>query len=120
MSHTARSPEHALANRISFLKETPMSPEHDPWDPYLTGNWNGKPLLSSIEVTVTNTCNLRCEHCAVGDLLTYDEARYISVGQIIERLEEVDTLVTFSLTGGEPAATPQLVREVIAPLLKYA
>ena len=120
MSGTAPSSEKTLADRIEFLKKTPISPEHDPWDPYVTGAWNGVPLLTSIEVTVTNTCNLRCEHCAVGNLLTYHEDRYITIDRIIERLDEVETLVTFSLTGGEPAATPRLVEEVVIPLLKYA
>lgn len=120
MSNAVRSREREYEERIALLKETPMSPEHDPWDPYVTGFWDGRPLLSSIEVTVTNTCNLRCEHCAVGNVLTYDEERHISIEQIIERLDEVDSLVTFSLTGGEPASTPGLVDDVMLPLLRYA
>jgi len=120
MRNPAGSPDQKFAERIQWLKETPISPEHDPWDPLITGSWNGRPLLASIEVTVTNTCNLRCEHCAVGDLLTYREERHVSLDQILQRLDEVDSLVTFSVTGGEPTATQKLVDEVVVPLLKYA
>lgn len=106
--------------RLAALREGAISPHHDPWDPYTTVGLSSKPLLTSIEVTVTNTCNLRCEHCAVGDVLTYMEERLISLDQLLARIDEVDTLVTFSVTGGEPTATPKLVDEVTRPLLQYA
>ena len=81
---------------------------------------SARPLLTSIEVTVTNTCNLRCEHCAVGDQLTDDEERLITLEELYARIDEVDTLLTFSVTGGEPAASQKLVDEVTRPLLQYA
>ena len=109
-----------LLRRIAAFREEAIGPAHDPWDPYLTVGLADKALLTSIEVTVTNTCNLRCEHCAVGDLLTDEEERLISLDEIVARIDEVDTLLTFSVTGGEPAASQRLVDEVTRPLLQYA
>ncbi|MBO8142461.1 MAG: radical SAM/CxCxxxxC motif protein YfkAB [Firmicutes bacterium] len=109
-----------LQRRLATLRETPISPENDPWDPYATVGLADKPLLTSIEVTVTNLCNLRCEHCAVGDVLTDTEQRAFPLDDLMARLDEVDTLVTFSVTGGEPAASQRLVDEVTRPLLQYA
>lgn len=111
---------HDLRRRIAALREAAIGPSHDPWDPYLTVSLADRPLLTSIEVTVTNTCNLRCEHCAVGELLTDQEERLIGLDQIIARIDEVDTLLTFSVTGGEPAVSQKLVDEVTRPLLQYA
>ena len=109
-----------LRRRIAALREEAIGPAHDPWDPYLTVGLAEKALLTSIEVTVTNTCNLRCEHCAVGDLLTDEEERLISLDELMARIDEVDTLLTFSVTGGEPAASQRLVDEVTRPLSQYA
>lgn len=109
-----------LDERLESLRRAPLGPDHDPWDPFVTAGWSERPLLTSIEVTVTNQCNLRCEHCAVGELLTGRDERFLSLDRLIARLDEVDTLLTFSITGGEPAASPQLVREVVKPLLAYA
>jgi Predicted Fe-S oxidoreductases len=109
-----------LYRRLAAMREEAIGPDHDPWDPYLTVGLAPRPLLTSIEVTVTNTCNLRCEHCAVGDQLTDDEERLITLEELYARIDEVDTLLTFSVTGGEPAASQKLVDEVTRPLLQYA
>jgi len=109
-----------LHQRLAALREGAIAPDHDPWDPYTTVGLAAKPLLTSIEVTVTNQCNLRCEHCAVGEVLTYFEERSISLDTLLARIDEVDTLVTFSVTGGEPTASQKLVDEVTRPLLQYA
>lgn len=110
----------SLSQRLERLRSAPMGPHHDPWDPILTAGWSDRPLLTSIEVTVTHQCNLRCDHCAVGEVLAGRDVRTLSLDRLIARLDEVDTLVTFSLTGGEPAASAQVVREVVRPLLAYA
>jgi radical SAM/CxCxxxxC motif protein YfkAB len=98
----------------------PLSPQWDPWDPWHTRSTKGRYELTSVEFTVTHLCNLRCEHCAVGEMLTEVEAEPIPVEQLIRRLEEVDTLQTLSITGGEPVFNPKTVREIIRPLLRYA
>lgn len=109
-----------LSLRLAEARRRPIAPHFDPWDPYVTAGWTEGPLLTSIEVSVTNLCNLRCEHCAVGYLLDGKDQREVRVEQIIARLDELDSLLTFSLTGGEPAASERLVDEVLLPLLQYA
>lgn len=109
-----------LAAQLEAMRARSISPEHDPWDPWLTYGLSPEPLLTSIEVTVTNQCNLRCEHCAVGELLTYREERRLPLETIIEALDAVPTLLTFSLTGGELSVSQSLVDEVVIPLLRYA
>ncbi len=98
----------------------PLTPEWDPWDPWYTRHVKGRYELTSVEFTVTQLCNLRCEHCAVGEMLAEVEGHPIPVEQLIRRLEEVDTLQTLSITGGEPVFNPKTVKEIIRPLLRYA
>lgn len=82
-----------------------MSPENDPWDPIRSLQRHGKHILTSIELTVTNLCNMRCEHCAVGDALTMTEGARIPVAQVLKRLDQVEHLETISITGGNRAFT---------------
>lgn len=109
-----------IQSRIEQLRQREISCEHDPWDPFMTADLSDEPILTSIEVTATYQCNLRCEHCAVGEELTAKDERTLDLDTLFRRLDEVDTLVTFSLTGGEPAASARVVEEVTAPLLAYA
>lgn len=94
--------------------------QRDPWDPWFNRSEKGKYELTSVEFTVTQLCNLRCEHCAVGEMLVTEEGVSISVEKLIQRLEEVETLTTLSITGGEPILNPKVVKETITPLLRYA
>ncbi|MDO7908478.1 radical SAM/CxCxxxxC motif protein YfkAB [Paenibacillus sp. JX-17] len=98
----------------------PLSPSNDPWDPIGSLRVHGKHVLTSVEMTVTHLCNMRCEHCAVGDMLTMKEAPFLPLSQMLQRLDEVEHLQTISLTGGEPSMLEKTVDEVIVPLLKYA
>lgn len=79
----------------------------------------GNPQLTSIEVTVTHQCNLRCEHCAVGEWLTRGET-LPDVTPLLKRLDEIEGLRTLSITGGEPSYREDLVDKVVLPLLRYA
>lgn len=97
-----------------------MSPEFDPWDPILSLQQHGRHVLTSVEMTVTNLCNMRCEHCAVGDALVMKEEEKLPLPVILNRLEEVEHLQTISITGGEPTFHERSVNEYILPLLKYA
>jgi radical SAM/CxCxxxxC motif protein YfkAB len=63
---------------------------------------------------------MRCEHCAVGDTLTFAEPKKWPLEQVLSRLEEVEHLQTISITGGEPTFHPATVKDYIIPLLKYA
>jgi radical SAM/CxCxxxxC motif protein YfkAB len=98
----------------------PITPDWDPWDPWYTRNEKGRYELTSVEFTVTQLCNLRCEHCAVGEMLVEREGIPIPVDHLIRKLDEVETLRTISITGGEPILNPQVVKETIHPLLRYA
>ncbi|WP_052476010.1 radical SAM/CxCxxxxC motif protein YfkAB [Cohnella kolymensis] len=97
-----------------------LSPEYDPWDPIRSLQQYGRHELTSVELTVTHLCNMRCEHCAVGDSLTMTEAPHIPLDLLFRRLDEVEHLETISLTGGEPTLREETVRNILLPILKYA
>ncbi|QMV43705.1 radical SAM/CxCxxxxC motif protein YfkAB [Cohnella cholangitidis] len=97
-----------------------LNPSYDPWDPIRSLQRFGRHELTSVELTVTHLCNMRCEHCAVGDSLTMKEAPNIPLELIFKRLDEVEHLETISMTGGEPTFSMDTVRNVIIPVLKYA
>lgn len=103
-----------------MLTKLPISPKWDPWDVWQTRSSKGHYELTSIEFTVTNLCNLRCEHCAVGELLVEKEGIPLEVDQLIKRLDEIPHLQTISLTGGEPVFNRKVVQQTILPLLQYA
>ncbi|PZD94264.1 radical SAM/CxCxxxxC motif protein YfkAB [Paenibacillus sambharensis] len=98
----------------------PLSPGWDPWDPIRSLEKHGKHVLTSVEMTVSNLCNMRCEHCAVGDTLTFREPDKIPLSLMLSRLDEVEHLETISITGGEPSFTERTVDDYIIPLLRYA
>lgn len=104
---------------IRMVPTTPLTPHHDPWEPL----FNATPpayKLTSVEFTVTNLCNLRCEHCAVGDTLRYKDDPALPVDLILRRLDEAKDLLTLSITGGEPMYSERTVKEMILPILRYA
>lgn len=109
-----------MTQHEKFPTKSPISPQFDPWDAWQTRQAKGRYELTSIEFTVTNLCNLRCEHCAVGEALVEKEGSAIPVDILIQRLDEIETLQTISITGGEPIVSPKVVKETIQPLLKYA
>lgn len=97
-----------------------ISPAYDPWDPLRSLSRHGKHVLTSVEMTVTHLCNMRCEHCAVGDGLTLSEGKLLPLDRMLKRLDEVEHLETISITGGEPTFRLETVRNTIIPLLRYA
>lgn len=92
----------------------------DPWDPIHSRIRNGRHVLTSVEFTVTQLCNMRCEHCAVGDALVMKEGPRLPLDLLLRRLEEVGRLATISVTGGEPTYDFGALRSYIVPLLQYA
>lgn len=104
----------------SLTREAPFRPETDPWDPIHSLQKYGRHVLTSVEMTVTNLCNMRCEHCAVGDLLVMSEGDTLPIELMLQRLDEVEHLQTISITGGEPSFSEKTIRQTILPLLKYA
>lgn len=97
-----------------------LSPSYDQWDPLNSLRRHGQHVLTSVEMTVTHLCNMRCEHCAVGDMLVMKESDSLSLDLMLRRLDQVEHLETISMTGGEPLFRKQTVDEIIVPLLKYA
>jgi len=77
-------------------------------------------VLTSVEVSVTNLCNLRCVHCAVGELLVPAERERLPVGLLTAALDRAPDLATLSITGGEPSFSDALVDGWVIPLLQYA
>ncbi|RCX17351.1 radical SAM/CxCxxxxC motif protein YfkAB [Fontibacillus phaseoli] len=105
---------------VNMDRYSAISPGYDPWDPIVSLREFGRHVLTSVEMTVTNLCNMRCEHCAVGDSLMLREPEQIPLEVMLNSLDQVENLRTISITGGEPTFRRQTVDEVIVPLLKYA
>ncbi|MCM3590728.1 radical SAM/CxCxxxxC motif protein YfkAB [Brevibacillus borstelensis] len=104
---------------IRMVPTTPLTPQHDPWEPLFHATPPAY-KLTSVEFTVTNLCNLRCEHCAVGDTLRFKDDPALPIQTILNRLDEAQDLATISITGGEPMYSERTVKEIILPLLRYA
>lgn len=96
-----------------------MTPNYDPWEAYLDIEEYGQYTLSSIEFTTTYLCNMRCEHCAVGDMLAMKDPDGLPLELLIQRLDEIPNLRTFSITGGEPMFSRKSIEEYVLPLLQY-
>ncbi|RCW43381.1 radical SAM/CxCxxxxC motif protein YfkAB [Paenibacillus prosopidis] len=104
----------------SYSPLSALSPTNDPWDPIRSLQRHGRHRLTSVEMTVSNLCNMRCEHCAVGDTLVISEPSKLPLKEMLSRLEEVEHLETISITGGEPSFSDRTVRDYMVPLLQYA
>jgi radical SAM/CxCxxxxC motif protein YfkAB len=76
--------------------------------------------LTNIEFTTTTLCNMRCEHCAVGYTLQPKDPNALPLELLLKRLDEVPTLRSISITGGEPMLSLKSVEQYVVPLLKYA
>lgn len=98
----------------------PISPEHDPWEAYMDIEEYGKLTLTNVEFTTTTLCNMRCEHCAVGYTLQPKDPDALPLELLIQRLDEIPSLRSLSITGGEPMLSKKQVQNYVAPLLKYA
>ena len=109
-------------NTIEFNARplSPLSPTNDPWDPIRSLQQYKEHTLTSVEMTVSNLCNMRCEHCAVGDTLVMAEPDKLPIELMLQRLDEVKHLETISITGGEPSFSDRTVKEYMLPLLQYA
>lgn len=109
-----------IDSQHAYKTLTALSPTNDPWDPISSLKQHGRHRLTSVEMTVSNLCNMRCEHCAVGDTLVINEPAKMPLKQMLDRLEEVEHLETISITGGEPSFSDRTVRDYMVPLLQYA
>ena len=97
-----------------------ISPKYDPWEAYMDIEQYGKMTLTNIEFTTTTLCNMRCAHCAVGYTLQTKDPVALPIELLIQRLDEISTLRSFSITGGEPMLSKKSVQNYVLPLLKYA
>ncbi|WP_078433355.1 radical SAM/CxCxxxxC motif protein YfkAB [Metabacillus halosaccharovorans] len=98
----------------------PITTSYDPWEAYLDVKQYGQMTLTNIEFTTTTLCNMRCEHCAVGYTLQPKDPQALPIELLLKRLDEVPTLRSLSITGGEPMLSLKSVDQYVVPLLKYA
>lgn len=105
-------------NSTNTLK--PITTSYDPWEAYLDVEQYGEMMLTNIEFTTTTLCNMRCEHCAVGYTLQPKDPNALPLELLLKRLDEVPTLRSISITGGEPMLSRKSVEGYVVPLLKYA
>ncbi|MCS4487289.1 radical SAM/CxCxxxxC motif protein YfkAB [Staphylococcus americanisciuri] len=103
-----------------LTNKQPISIQNDPWEAYRDIEQHGELTLSNVEFTTTNLCNMRCSHCAVGYTLQMRDPDPLPMSLILQRLDEVPTLRTISITGGEPMFSKKSIREVVKPLVQYA
>ncbi len=106
--------------QFTTIPKTKQTPLNDAWEAYADIEKYGLPTLSSIEFTTTNLCNMRCSHCAVGHTLSNIDSQALPLELLLQRLEEIPTLRTISITGGEPMLSMKSVKNYVVPLLKYA
>lgn len=97
-----------------------ITPSHDPWEAYMDMDQYGKMTLTNIEFTTTYLCNMRCEHCAVGYTLQTKDPDALPIDLLLRKLEEIPTLRSLSITGGEPMLSTKSVENYVLPLLEYA
>jgi radical SAM/CxCxxxxC motif protein YfkAB len=97
-----------------------INPKYDPWEAYMDVEQYGHMTLTNIEFTTTTLCNMRCEHCAVGYTLQQKDPRALPLELILKRLDEIPTLRSLSITGGEPMLSLSSVKNYVIPILKYA
>ena len=107
-----------LTKKLNTLQ--PITTSFDPWEAYNDITEFGKPTLTNIELTTTNLCNMRCEHCAVGYTLQTKDEDALPLNLLLSRLDEVEHLKALSITGGEPMLSKKSVTNYVVPLLKYA
>ncbi|NHM33886.1 radical SAM/CxCxxxxC motif protein YfkAB [Neobacillus terrae] len=103
-----------------MLTTKKITPQYDPWEAYFDIEQYGKPQLTNIEFTTTTLCNMRCEHCAVGYTLQTKDPAALPLEMILHRLDEIPTLRSLSITGGEPMLSLSSVKNYVLPILKYA
>ncbi|MFD2443734.1 radical SAM/CxCxxxxC motif protein YfkAB [Bacillus sp. CGMCC 1.16607] len=97
-----------------------ITPQYDPWEAYMDIDQYGQLTLTNIEFTTTTLCNMRCEHCAVGYTLQTKDPIALPMYLILKRLDEIPTLRSLSITGGEPMLSLSSVKNYVIPILKYA
>lgn len=97
-----------------------ITPSYDPWEAYMDIDEFGKLTLSNIEFTTTTLCNMRCEHCAVGYTLQPKDPDALPIELLLKRLDEIPSLRSISITGGEPMLSKKSVDNYVAPLFEYA
>ena len=107
-----------LTKKLNTIQ--PITTSFDPWEAYNDITEFGKPTLTNIELTTTNLCNMRCEHCAVGYTLQTKDEDALPLNLLLSRLDEVEHLKALSITGGEPMLSKKSVTNYVVPLLKYA
>lgn len=120
MKKMERMKAESITNPWDGHELKPITPAYDPWDPIRSLQSYGEHRLTSVEMTVAQVCNMRCEHCAVGHTLIMREPDLIPLDLMLKRLDEVEQLETISITGGEPTFHKSTVQNYIIPLLKYA
>jgi radical SAM/CxCxxxxC motif protein YfkAB len=103
---------------MSHLKK--ITPEYDPWEAYNDIKEFGKPLLTNVEFTTTTLCNMRCEHCAVGYTLQTKDPQALPIDLLLQRLDEIPSLRSLSITGGEPMLSLSSIKNYVIPILQYA
>ncbi len=91
----------------------------DPWEPLLNRRL-GAHRLTSVEVTVTHRCNMRCSHCAVGESLTLANSPHLPLETLLHSLDQANWLTSLSLTGGEPTESLSTLRDYVLPILRYS
>ena len=95
-----------LAENLIIFSEAPIKRE-------LTLSPSPIPSLRYLEFQITDRCNLRCQHCYVGDSRNQDLS-FERIEQVLKEFEDIQGL-RLLLSGGEPLTHPQFwkINEVL-------
>lgn len=80
------------------------------------GEYPGGPIPMSVNlfVKVTNACNAHCLFCSNSGSNGYDKFNIVKLFDVISEIQRMGIIINrLNITGGEPAAVPQLVEHIL-------
>lgn len=95
------------------LSENLMAASEVPFNRGLTLSPSPIPSLRYLELQITDRCNLRCQHCYIGDS-RHQGLPFERIEQVLKEFEDIQGL-RLLLSGGEPLTHPQFwkINEVL-------
>jgi uncharacterized Fe-S cluster-containing radical SAM superfamily protein len=82
--------------------------------------WVALDRLSTLWFNTGSLCNLACAHCYMESSPTNDRLQYLSVADVTDYLDQIDTrglsALEIGFTGGEPFMNPHIIELIAAAL----
>ena len=68
-----------------------------------------KSNIDDLIIEITRKCNMACEHCLRGDA----ENVNLDIAHVEKLFNQVDSIGTLTITGGEPSLHPEIIDQII-------